>query len=185
MVAFHTNGYSETMPFAITLRFDPDTARAIERLWDALDAAGIDNDRKTLGYAAHITLAIYPEGTPREPLRAVVDRLGSQWPALAFGLSGCGIFPGPPAILFAAPVATQALLARQAEMVEALPDFPVSVHYRSGHWVPHVTLSGPLRQPETALAAVLPLWRPIDGALVGLDLVRFRPIEVLASHALR
>ena len=93
-----------------------------------------------------------------------------------------GVFPGPPAILFAIPVVTAALLDRQVALTAALPDLSVHPHYRPGHWVPQVTLSGPLRYPEAALAAILPLWRPVEGALAGIDLVRFRPVEILASH---
>ncbi len=116
------------MPFAITLRFDPDSVQAIDRLWDALAAAGIDSDRQKLGYAAHVTLAIYPNETAVERLRAAVDRVGNLWDTLPIALSGLGLFPGPPAILFAAPVMTSALLARQAELLALLPDLPMHPH---------------------------------------------------------
>ena len=170
------------MPRAITLRFDPDTALAVARLWDPLASTGIDGDRKALGYTAHVTLAIYPEETQVDQLRFTVSRFGDEWQSLPVGLSGLGVFPSPPAILFAIPVVTAALLDRQVALTAALPDLSVHPHYRPGHWVPQVTLSGPLRYPEAALAAILPLWRPVEGALAGIDLVRFRPVEILASH---
>ena len=47
------------MPRAITLRFDPDTALTVARLWDAMASTDIDGDRKALGYTAHVTLAIW------------------------------------------------------------------------------------------------------------------------------
>ncbi len=50
--------------------------------------------------------------------------------------------------------------------------------------MPHVTLSAPLQAPEAALAALLPMWTPVEGHLVGIDLVRFRPVDVLRSHRL-
>ena len=170
------------MPFAIALRLDRDSHRTIASLWDALAAAGVDSDRTDLGYTAHITLAIYPDDTPEAPLRAAVDRAGGRWTAIPVGLSGFGIFPGPPSVLFAAPIPTADLLARQQEIVAALPDFQVGPHYRSSHWVPHVTLSSPLVRLDAALAVLTPLWRPVEGRLVGLDLLRFRPMEVLASR---
>jgi 2'-5' RNA ligase len=173
------------MPLAITLRFDPNTALAVARLWDALASTGIDSDRNSLGYTAHVTLAIYPDERQVDRLRFAVSRFGDEWQSLPLGLSGLGVFPGPPAILFAMPVVTAGLLDRQAAIVAALPDVPVHPHYRPGHWVPHVTLSGPLRYPEAALAAILPLWRPVEGTLAGIDLVRFRPVEILASHTFR
>ena len=173
------------MPLAITLRFDPDTALAVAHLWDGLASTGIDSDRKALGYTAHVTLAIYPDETQAEKLRSAVSRFGDEWQALPANLSGLGVFPGPPAILFAMPVVAPALLARQAALVAALDDLPVHPHYRPGHGVAHGTLSGPLRYPEAALAALLPLWRPVEAALAGIDLVRFRPVEILASQTFR
>lgn len=172
------------MPFAITLRFDPKTEQIIGRMWQALAEAGIDDDRNTLGYPAHITLAIYPDGTPAEPLRSAVDRLGGIWGTLPMALAGFGVFPGPTSIVWAAPVVTAALLSCQAELLAALPKLPVHAHYQRDRWVPHVTLTGSLPTPEPALAALRPLWRPIAGRLERLDLVRFRPVQVMGSHVL-
>jgi len=61
----------------------------------------------------------------------------------------------------------------------------VDPHYRSNAWVPHVTVSGTLADPTRALAALLPLWQPLSGILDRVELVRFRPVEILQSHALR
>ena len=130
---------------AITLRFDPDTALAVARLWDALASTGTGGDRKALGYTAHVTLAIYPDETQVEPRQSAVSRFGDEWQSLPVGISGFGVFPGPAAILFAMPVVTAALLDRQTALMAALPDLPVHPHYRPGHWVPHVTLTGERR----------------------------------------
>ena len=177
------------MPLAITLRFDPDTAPSIAAMWRTLAAAGIDDDRDGLGYAAHITLGVYPDDAPAAALAGAVETLARQWDTMPVTLCGFGVFPGPSSILWAAPVVTAALLARQAAIVAAVanrvPGQAVHPHYRPGAWVPHVTLSGALRDPAPALAALLPLWRPLSGVLDRLDLVRFRPVAVLSSEALR
>ena len=76
------------------------------------------------------------------------------------------------------------VLARHAAMQAALPDLAVHAHYRVGSWVPHVTLAGALNDPGRALSVLLPLWRPVTGFLNQLDLVRFRPVEVLQSYSL-
>jgi hypothetical protein len=65
-----------------------------------------------------------------------------------------------------------------------MSDLPVHPHYQPGAWVPHVTLTGAMTDPGRALTALLPHWRPVTGLLVRADLLRFRPVQVLRTHAL-
>jgi 2'-5' RNA ligase len=173
------------MPFAITLRLDPVSAATIEGMWLALAGAGIDTDRRDLGYGPHITLGIYPEDIETGLLRTAVRQVAADRRTIPIALSGIGVFPGPTSILWAAPVVTTDLLAWHAAIHAALPDLTVHPHYRPGAWVPHVTLSGAVRDAGRALSALLASWRPIDGMLDRAELVRFRPVEVLRSEALR
>lgn len=172
------------MPFAVTLRLDPASASGIEAMWEVLAAADIDSDRRDLGYAPHVTLAILPDEVPVAPLRAAVGHVVRRWTAMPVVLSGFGVFPVPMPVLWAAPVVTEELLSRHAELVRALSGLPVHPHYQVGAWVPHVTLTAALRDPARALAALLPLWRPVAGMLMQVDLLRFRPVSVLESHVL-
>ena len=171
------------MPFAITLRLDPISAVPIEAMWRKLAADGIDADCDQLGYAPHITLAIYPDETPVKRLRTALEDTSRNWEALPVSLSGLGAFPGDRTVLWAVPVVTPALLARHQALQTALPDLEVHAHYRPGVWVPHVTLSGALPDPGPALMALLSNWEPITGFLDRVELVRFRPVEVLYSSA--
>ncbi|UPK32198.1 2'-5' RNA ligase family protein [Bradyrhizobium sp. 186] len=171
------------MPFAITLRLDPISAVPIEAIWRKLAVDGIDTDRYQLGYAPHITLAIYPDETPFNRLRTALEDTSRNWQALPIGLSGLGAFPGDGTVLWAVPVVTFELLARHQAIQTALPDLKVDAHYRPGAWVPHVTLSGALPDPGPALMALLSSWEPITGFLDRVELVRFRPVEVLYSSA--
>jgi hypothetical protein len=93
-------------------------------------------------------------------------------------------FPGSTSIVWVAPVVTRDLLARHAMLRDALPHLPVDPHYRRDVWVPHITLSGAIPDPERAITALLPYWKPVAGFLDQVDLVRFRPVEVLASQTL-
>jgi 2'-5' RNA ligase len=172
------------MPLAVTLQFDAAAAPVIASLWGTLAAAGIDSDRHDLGYAPHLTLAVYADGTPADILRDAVKHAGETWDAMPVTLAGLGVFPGRAPILWAAPVVTQALLARHAALLAALPGLTPHAHYRPGVWVPHVTLSGALTDPAAALALLLPLWRHVTGLLDRVDLVRFRPVELLDSRPL-
>lgn len=172
------------MPFAITLRFDAATAPVIAAMWRSLAAAGIDSDRHDLGYAPHITLAVYADDAPVATLRNALEHLSGTWQPLCVTLAGLGVFPGPSAILWAVPAVTPALLDRHAALHAALPGLAPQEHYRPGAWVPHVTLTGGLADPAPALALLLRLWRPAAGWLDRVELVRFRPVEVLWSNPL-
>ena len=167
------------MPFAATLLLDDAAAAPISAMWRALAEGGVDDDRLRLGYPPHVTLAVWPEEAPVESLVAAVERFGAAWDALPFAPAGFGVFPGAPAVLWVAPVVTGATLARQAELVEAVPDAPCHPLYRPGQWVPHVTL-GQTAFPGRALEVLAPLWREArSGRLHRIELVRFRPVSVL------
>lgn len=180
------------MPYAIVLRLDDATAARVEAMWRALARAGVDSDMLDLRYPAHVTLAIHDEAAPHTLLSAAVDRMARDWRALPVDFAGFGIFPadrvagerGRGSVLYLAPVVTPALLARQAAVRSALAMLPCHPHCLPGAWVPHVTLSTTLPAMDAALAAVQPLWRPMTGFLNRLDLVHYRPVTVLRSHAL-
>lgn len=172
------------MPLAVTLCLDSASAARVEEWWEVLAARNIDADRKGLGYAPHVTLGIYPDDTEADQVAAALPRIAPIWSPLPVALAGFGVFPGDNSVLWAAPVATAELLDLHRALQAALPDLPVHPHYRAGSWMPHVTLSGGLRDPGRALAALTPLWSPVSGFLSRVELVRFRPVKVLASHIL-
>jgi len=176
--------YRCAMPFAITLRLDASSAPSIAALWEALADAGIDTDRRALGYPPHVTLAVYGDDAPVEALRAALQDLADGWRALPVAFAGIGIFPAPSPILWLAPVPTQALLARHAALLAALPALTPDPHYAACRWTSHVTLSGALRDPAAALQTVLPIWQPTPGLLACAELVKFRPVKVLHSQPL-
>ena len=170
------------MPFAITLRLDPASAAAIEDLSRALAIENIDPP--WVGYAPHVTLAIFSDDATVDLLREATRQLADHWRALPVSFNAIGVFPGSSSILWAAPVVTTALLVRRAGIHVALPSLPAHPHYRADTWVPHVTLSGPVQDAGRALAALLRVWQPVAGLLDRAELVRFDPVEVLQSHEL-
>ena len=171
------------MPLAVTLRLDSVSADDVRRLLATLAAQGIADDVLRLDYAPHVTLAVVPDAIGAAALQAAVA--GLAIPALAVEIPGFGVFAGPPAVLWLAPVATAALLHWQAALVAGLG--AVDPHYRPGSWVPHVTLAQALpglAAAGTALAALAACWRPINGWLDRIEVLRFRPVEVLSSREL-
>jgi hypothetical protein len=58
-------------------------------------------------------------------------------------------------------------------------DKVLSDHYRPGRWVPHVTLAKDLAEPSQALRAVKNFNLPIPATLGEVNLIHFRPPQVL------
>lgn len=175
------------MPYAVTLRLDEAAAARVERLWRALAEQAGDDGALRLGYGPHLTLALLPDGIGAEAIAEAVFALAHAWDPLPITLAGLGVFPGDPAVVWAAPVVTEALLARHSWLQAALAAFPVHAHYRPGAWVPHVTLSKEGQAPAARLIEVATAaWDgPITGRLDRLELVHFRPVTVLRSVALQ
>jgi 2'-5' RNA ligase len=101
-------------------------------------------------------------------------------------LAGFGVFPVSPPVIWVAPVVTEQLLARHATLYAALVPNSVDPHYHPGAWVPHVTLSQGAQSVAHAIEVASSVWPgPIRGCGDRVDLVRFRPVEILCSKALR
>jgi 2'-5' RNA ligase len=172
------------MPYAITLRLDEESAALVVAMWRALASAGLSNEALQLGYPPHITLAVCPDAADPGLLIQAARQCASRWRPETVTIASLGVFPGQPATLFLAPVPTRALLERHAELLALLATATVDPHYRAGCWVPHVTLADDLTDPAAALAAPGATRLPIVATLETIELVRFRPITVLASHNL-
>jgi 2'-5' RNA ligase len=176
------------VPYAVTLRLAD--AASVEAMWRALAMAGLHDDCLRLGYPPHVTLAILPDTCEEARLAAVVGDCAARWTRHEVRIAGFGWFVAPSPVLYLAAIATEDLLRLQRAVAEALGDLPRDSHYCPGAWVPHVTLAkgAPAGTPGWAgraldlLAPLLPPdWRTVAERL---DLVRFRPVAVLRSHAL-
>jgi 2'-5' RNA ligase len=173
------------MPFAVTLPLDAAAASRIRRMWCALaEQAGAD-DAIRLGYVPHVTLAVLPDDAPISEVGEAMLQAAEGWTTFSVNLSGFGVFPGTPPVIWAAPVVTAGLLARHASLCTDLKPFGVHPHYRPGHWVPHVTLSQEGPSSARAIEIVTSMWDgPITAQLERVELVRFLPVTVLRSQRL-
>jgi hypothetical protein len=81
---------------------------------------------------------------------------------------------------------TAELLTCHALLYVDLEPFGIYPHYRSGHWVPHVTLSQNPPLLAQAVEGAASVWsEPIVGRLAKIELVRFPPVTVLQSWHLK
>ena len=175
------------MPYAVTLPLDIPAAKRIQRMWHTLTEQTGADDAIRLGYVPHLTFAVLPDIAPVIEIEEVVFRVAGHWAPLSVTLAGLGIFPGTPPVIWAAPVVTKSLLANHAVLLESLAPFTVHPQYEAGHWVPHVTLS--LDGPSSVARAVEVMTSAWDGPICArlerVELVRFRPVEILRSQTLR
>jgi len=173
------------MPYAITLMLDASSARSVVAMWETLAAGGISEDAVRLGYPPHLTMAVFSDTADAARLLHAARDSAARWNRLPIQLTSLDFFLGPPAVIFLAPVVTPALLTVHTELLTALDNEPTDPHYRSGSWVPHVTLASDLADPAAAQTTLKPFCLPIDALLETIEVVRFRPVKVLASHRLR
>ncbi len=173
------------MAYAITLRLDATAAVLIEAMWQTLASCGVSREALDLGYPPHITLTVFDADAKAERLLAAARDFATHWREVPATFASLGLFQGTPATLFLAPIATPGLLERHSALLTSLAGEPVDPHYRRGQFVPHVTLASDVTNPAAAIAALNRLALPITAVLNRLDVVRFRPVEVLASHTLK
>lgn len=150
------------MALSVCLLPDEPADRAVRRLWQRLEEAGVSTLLShTHGrHVPHLTLAsltAYDLGAVRTALTA----LPAGQP-LATRLDALGMFPR--SRVWLAPAVTTTLLERQRSVVEAAESTGAAVHlrYRPGEWLPHLTLAPRLTLDQLPVVAdkvnqVLPL----------------------------
>ena len=176
--------HKDAMSYAITLGLDANAASRVVAMWQTLAARGVADDAIALGYPPHLTLSVFPDTADSTSLLAAARTYSERRRPLTITLASLGLFPGTPAGIFLAPVATEALATHHRALLTSLAGETVDPHYRPANWVPHVTLARDASDPAAAVAALHPLNLPIAAVLGTIEVVRFRPVQVLASHRL-
>ena len=184
----HSRRYIEFMPYAVTAPLDSTAAATVERMWHELaDRIGADGG-VGLGCAPHISLAILSDMAPAAKIEeAVFGGVLNNWEPFDVVLASIGVFPGVPPVVWIGPVVTERLLTWHASLYAALASLPVHPHYHPDAWVPHVTLSQEgLSSAAQGIEIVTSMWKgPINVRVERIELVRFRPVQILRSEAFR
>ncbi|WP_249690335.1 2'-5' RNA ligase family protein [Stappia sp. WLB 29] len=177
------------MPIAITLTVDEDGAGAVREMWTRLAEAGLESTARNFAYRPHVTLAVLNEdeagGRVEDFAREAARQIGARTAALRLTLASLAVFPGQPAVLFAAPKPTRALLDLQAALCERAEAEGLGAlqnpHTRAEAFVPHVTLCEAVEDIGAAFDALSGTEWPVRLRLSSLDVVRFHPATVLES----
>lgn len=157
----------------------------VRRLWDRLEQAGVPTLRShTHGrHVPHLTLASLTFADA-DAVFAALSEL-AQGPTVQVRFDALGVFRRSRCWL--APAVSEQMLARQAAVVAAALATGAALHphYRTGAWLPHLTLAPRLRLRDLATVAertneVLPLAARLPAAaLVHTSTGEVRPLPHL------
>ena len=170
------------MHVVITLGLDAASADRVAGLQALLSARGISDYAAQLGYGPHLSLLRYDD-LETEAILPVVSRLAPQIPSLPIYLEGVCVFASTSPVLWLAPAANAALLSLHSHLYASLSPHIAHRHYQPGRWVPHVTLAEGLDRSGAAeaIAAILPIFLPIEGQLESIEVLRCPPATVIWS----
>ena len=160
------------MALAVCLLFDPETDRAIRRLWAALEEAGIGTllTHTHRRHVPHLSYAVL-RSFDVEAVTAAVEGLAGG-PTAEVRFDAVGLFTRGRAALLA-PGSTD-LLARQQAVVGAVTSTGADLHwhYRPGRWIPHCSLTTGTTQELLRTAAVRAFdVLPLEGRTVSAALI--------------
>ncbi len=150
------------MALSVCLLPEDSADRAVRRLWQRLEDAGVATLLShTHGrHVPHLTLASLTS-YDLDAVQTALTALSGGGPLVA-RLDALGMFPR--SRVWLAPTVTTALLERHRSVVEAVSATGADVHprYRPGEWLPHLTLAPRLTLDQLAVVAgkvneVLPL----------------------------
>jgi len=166
------------MAHAVVATFDPAAETAIRGLWATLANNDVDSSMMMLGVAPHITLGVYDDAM-EGPLIGRVSACGAKVSPFSIAFDRIDMFEGRETVLFLAPQASPRLRRLHETFHEHAHGIGTcDDHYRPGAWVPHSTIAMGLRKRQLKRAGAV-----LDGAfdtivarLVGLSIVRFRPV---------
>ena len=171
------------MPYAVTLRLDPVGARAVEVLWNAIDASGIARSVSMLGYDPHITLARQADLDPLQTAD-LLDQFAAGLASIDVEITTFGVFEQPTPVVWLAPAECAALRALHTSLRSLFLSAPWHPHTEPAQWQPHVSLATEIadqRTFERLQSFVAERFEPFACRLDRLELVRFPPVHVLES----
>ncbi len=175
------------MPYALTAPMKGNGASIVHRMWQVLAECGLADDILALNYHPHVTLAVVDrEISVPKLLDVVSDVCDRQRNVIPISLHGFLTFPGPATAICVAPTVSHELTMLHRRTIAALGQENVRDHYRENVWVPHVTLTkaiGTRSQLTACLEVLLPIWQSTEAELSSIEVIRFRPIELIAARA--
>lgn len=164
--------------FVLELFFDTETERAVQALWDEVDALPGWTPPARDGARPHISVCSCAS-LRVDAFAMTLGEVTAQTPPMGVDFASVAVFPSAEGVVFLAPVVTVDLLALHSRLIGALRECGASIPdlYTPGHWVPHCTLALglPLSLLSEAVAVALREPMPLVGSIEHVGLVEVSP----------
>ncbi|WP_178125488.1 2'-5' RNA ligase family protein [Rhizobium rhizogenes] len=170
----------KAVAYAISLKCTNDTATPVLDLWREASRFETAPSMQALNYPPHLTLAIYGDIAPEQPLE-VVRKVFRDTPSISVEFSGIHHFPNETVVLWARPVDDSVLRRMHQAIHREIDPMLCHEHYRPSHWRSHCTIA--MNIPKEAAAAAL-RWAAETPARFAVtfdiaDYIGFPPVEIL------
>ena len=178
------------MGYAIELPLDPRAASEVGVLRQMLETAGIPTLTASVGDIPHVSLGVFSDDADRASLERVMYELAEEAIPVEFRIETVNTFVEPQPVLYLEPAPSRGLRTLHERFLDLLDErasASLSAYYRPELWQPHCTVAMEFdrAQLEQASALVRNRLSPLDVVCESLQLVRFRPVEVLAHRGFR
>ncbi|MFI0849764.1 2'-5' RNA ligase family protein [Mesorhizobium sp. IMUNJ 23232] len=166
--------------FGITIRTSSD-AQLFWRLVKRASALERSPSMEALGYAPHITLARYSEGSDKLLLEAA-SRLRDQ-NGLLLTFDRISFFDIDPIVLWLSPLPDQRLFDLHGKLHEAIDPQLCDPHYRPLQWTPHLTLATTvdIAHRNQVLELTSQPFERITLRFDAVDCVSWPPVRILST----
>ena len=168
------------LPYAFNLTLDPAASLQVERAYAGLSALRIPDHDLVTQYGPCVTLLVLADRIDAGTIAALLALRRPAMSAVPARLTEPCIIHGTPPTLSIRVTPTDALLALHNAIYGELPEADVHLHYRPAYWQPHLKLCAVRDDRATAaglVAAVASTWRPLDGVLDRLEVIRYPPAQ--------
>jgi 2'-5' RNA ligase len=167
---------------------DQPDGQIVREMQDALAEAGIPVVMGAIGAQPHVALAVFEDTADEDRLAALAQEAAHDIAGpVEFLFTSLGVFPTT-SVVFLAPKPEAVLLALHEAFHARIGDLArdLVAYYAPDQWVPHCTVEMDIPPGMLGIAAArcAAVFRPMRARASALTLIRFRPVETIASHRL-
>lgn len=152
-----------------------------------LETAGIPTLTASIGDIPHVSLGVFSEGVDPLALERLLDALAEDAEPVTLHFGDVGMFIEPQPVIYLVPDPSSSLKALHERFFGLLGVSAayLSSYYRPEHWQPHCTIAMEFESDLLGEAEAIVRNRssPFSARCSSLQLVRFRPVEVLDRRA--
>lgn len=154
-----------------------------------LETAGIPTLTTSIGDTPHVSLGVFSDDVDPLELERHLHALAGEATPFALRFGDVAMFIEPQPVIYLEPDHSSGLKALHERFFGLLGSTApfLSAHYRPEHWQPHCTIAMEFESEllDEAEAIVRNRFSPFNARCSSLQLVRFRPVEVLEHRAFR